>query len=258
MWRSFLRSRKPHYFHFDEVFGNKRSGQWRTWSFMLHCCYLEDSRGIHLWKYQWSSYGVFHVWSFLNNWVVRDSISYRSGPLPRHAFASEIGRVNYSRRIRMVIACSWVSSFTSISIDVLFNFQFGEIILLCIGYSSLLVLTIVYIKLFSVARYHAASTHSQSEVATHMSITSMAQKETQPSKFSMYTSFPCCVTVPSISLRRFWLITSNPDVRNQAAIHVTAIVVMLNSSLNPIVFGCTYKSHWRHLWVGQKMLWDAT
>lgn len=184
---------------------------------------------------------VFHVWSFLNNWVVRDSISYRSGPLPRHAFASEIERVDYSRRIRMVIACSWVSSFTSISIDVLFNFQFGEIILLCIGYSSLLVLTIVYIKLFSVARHHAASTHSQSEVPTHMSITSMAQKETQPSKFSMYTSFPCCVTIPSISLRRFWLITSNPDVRNQAAIHVTAIVIMLNSSLNPIVFGWKMK-----------------
>ena len=78
------------------------------------------------------------------------------------------------RRIKMVIACSWVSSFTSFSIDVLFNFQFGEIILLCIGYGSLLVLTIVYIKLFSVARHHAASTHSQSEVATHMSITSMA------------------------------------------------------------------------------------
>ena len=107
------------------------------------------------------------------------------------------------RRIRMFIACSWISSFTTISIDVLFNFQFGEIILLCIGYGSLQVLTIVYIKLFSVARHHAASIHSQSEVATHMSITSMTQKETLPSKFSMYTSFPCCVTVPSISMRRF-------------------------------------------------------
>lgn len=108
------------------------------------------------------------------------------------------------KRIRIVIACSWISSFTTISIDVLFNFQFDEIILLCIGYGSLQVLTIVYIKLFSVARHHAASIHSQSEVATHMIITSMAQKETQPSKFSMYTSFPRCITGPSMSLRRFW------------------------------------------------------
>ena len=142
------------------------------------------------------------------------------------------------RRIKMAIACSWISSFTTISIDVLFNFRFGEIIVLCIGYGSLLVLTIVYIKLFSVARHHAAIIHSQSEVATHMtSITSMAQKETHPSKFSMYTaSFPCCVTVP-FYIAGTVLITSNPDVGNQAAIHVTTIVVILNSSLNHVVFG---------------------
>ena len=54
--------------NFDEVFTNNRSGQWRTWSSMLRCCYLEDSRRIHLWKYQWSSCGVFHFSSFLNNW----------------------------------------------------------------------------------------------------------------------------------------------------------------------------------------------
>lgn len=145
------------------------------------------------------------------------------------------------RRIKMVIACSWIFSFTTISIGVFLNFQFGEIILLCAGYGGLLVLTIVYIKIFLVARHHAASIHSQSQVATHQTnITSMAQKRNLAIKiFYVYIVFLLCNCPYFIA--ETVLVTSSPFVRIQAAIHITTILVMLNSSLNPLLFGWKMK-----------------
>ena len=82
------------------------------------------------------------------------------------------------KRTVTVVLASWIFGLATTIISVFWYFKAGETLLLIFGYSCTLLLSIIYIKLFSVARQHAASINSQAQVAIHLSsFTSMARSK---------------------------------------------------------------------------------
>ncbi|CAH3186949.1 unnamed protein product [Porites lobata] len=81
------------------------------------------------------------------------------------------------KRMVTVVLASWIFGLATTIISVFWYFKAGETLLLIFGYSCTLLLSIIYIKLFSVARQHA-SINSQAQVAIHLSsFTSMARSK---------------------------------------------------------------------------------
>ncbi|XP_068748945.1 adenosine receptor A3-like [Montipora capricornis] len=144
-------------------------------------------------------------------------------------------------RVKLAMACSWILSITIIFFCVFYNLEFGEIAMVCFGYCGLLLLTIVYGKVFLVARHHAANINSQAQTTIHLSrLSTLAQNRNLAIKtFYVYIVFVLCNCPYFIT--ETVLINSDPDIRIQTAIHLTTILLMLNSSLNPLIFAWKLK-----------------
>ena len=73
-----------------------------------------------------------------------------------------------TKRIITVVLASWTFSLATIFISVFWYFKVGKVVWLIVGYCSTFLLSIIYIKLFLVARQHTASINSQAQVAMHL------------------------------------------------------------------------------------------
>ena len=146
------------------------------------------------------------------------------------------------KRVVTAVATSWIFSITTVIICVFWFFKVGEIGVLIFGYSSTLLLSVIYVKLFSVARQHAASINSQAQVAMNMSsFKVMARNKNLAIKtFYVFIVFLLCYC-PYLFALTVLLASSEPSVAVQGAVQLTAVLAMLNSSLNPVVFSWKMK-----------------
>lgn len=116
--------------------------------------------------------------------------------------------------------------------------------MLVLGYCSTLLLSIIYIKLFSVARQHAASINSQAQVAIHLSSSTnnyMARNKALAIKtFYVFVVFLFCYC-PYLIAFTVLVASSRPSAAEHGAVQLTTVLLMLNSSLNPVVFGWKVK-----------------
>ena len=145
------------------------------------------------------------------------------------------------KRVIMSVVSAWMFSLTTVFICVFCYFQVGEIVLLVLGYGGTIVLSTVYVKVFSVARHHAAIIDSQAQVSIHLSsITNMARNKNLAIKtFYVFAVFLLCYCPYLVVLTV--LLVSEQNVKIQGAVQLTTVLVMLNSSLNPLVFGWKIK-----------------
>ena len=146
------------------------------------------------------------------------------------------------KRVVLIVAGVWVVTLSTLFVGVFINFQVGEIVLLVFGYISMLLLCIVYFKVYFVARRHQASIRSQVKVTTnHLSnITNMARNANLAVKaLYVFAVFEVCYLPYLITLPV--LLVSGPSAVLQGTIQFSTVLMMLNSSLNPIVFGWKLK-----------------
>ena len=130
----------------------------------------------------------------------------------------------------------------TIFISVFWYFKVGEVVCLIVAYCSTFLLSIIYIKLFLVARQHTASINSQAQVAMHLSsFTSTARNKNLAIKtFYVYLVFLLCYCPYLITLTVL-LVSPQLNAAIKGAIQLTTVLVLLNSSLNPVVFGWKMK-----------------
>ena len=145
------------------------------------------------------------------------------------------------KRVILAVVSAWLFSLTTVFIGVFCYFQVGEIVLLVFGYGGMIVLSTVYVKVFSVARRHAAIIDSQAQVSIHLSrITNMARNKNLAIKtFYVFAVFLLCYCPYLVVLTV--LLVSDQNVKIQGAVQLTSLLVMLNSSLNPLVLGWKMK-----------------
>lgn len=118
-------------------------------------------------------------------------------------------------------------------IGVFFYFQVGEIVLLAVGYASVILLGIIYMKVYLVARRHQASINSQAQATSSLNLA--RNKNLAIKTLYVFVVFELCVLPYLITLTV--ILISDPSVVLQGTVQLATVLMMLNSSLNPIVFG---------------------
>ena len=146
------------------------------------------------------------------------------------------------KRVAATVLTSWIVVLATTIIGAFWFLNIGEMLILINGYISTLLLSIIYIRLFSVARRHVASINSQTQVTAHLSsIRKMARNKTLAIKtFYVFVIFLLCYC-PYLICLTVLLLSSQPNAAIKGAAHLTLVLWMLNSSLNPVVFGWKLK-----------------
>ena len=163
------------------------------------------------------------------------------------------------KRIIAVVASAWVFSLSIVFVVVFIEFRVGEIVLLVLGYAGMLSLCIVNFKVYSVARRHQAIIQSQAQVtAHHLSNTTNSARNVNLAVKVLYVFvvFLFC-NLPYLIILTVLLI-SGPNVALQGTIQFSTVLMMLNSSLNPVVFGLKMKEIRQIIKRELKMLFHST
>lgn len=163
------------------------------------------------------------------------------------------------KRIIGVVASAWVFSLSIVFVVVFIEIRVGEIMLLVFSYVAMLSLCIVNFKVYSVARRHQAIIQSQAQVtAHHLSNTTNSARNVNLAVKVLYVFvvFLFC-NLPYFIILTVLLI-SGPNVVLQGAIQFSTVLVMLNSSLNPVVFGLKMKEIRQIIKRELKMLFHST
>ncbi|XP_078361324.1 histamine H2 receptor-like [Oculina patagonica] len=137
------------------------------------------------------------------------------------------------KRVVIMVIAVWVVTLSTVFIGVFYYFQAGEIVMVVCGYVSMLLLSIVYMKVYFVARRHQASINSQAQVSSNLNLA--RNKNLAFKTLYVFVVFELCYLPYLIAFTA--LLVSGPSVVLQGTVQFTTVLVMLNSSLNPIVFG---------------------
>lgn len=137
------------------------------------------------------------------------------------------------KRVVLMVASVWIFTLSVVFIGVFFYFQVGEIVLLVCGYAFMLLLGIIYMKVYFVARRHQASIDSQAQVMSNLNLA--RNKNLTIKTLYVFVVFELCYLPYLITLTV--LLISGPSVVLQGTVQLATALTMLNSSLNPIVFG---------------------
>lgn len=163
------------------------------------------------------------------------------------------------KRIIAVVASAWVFSLSIVFVVVFIEIRVGEIMLLVFCYVGMLSLCIANFKVYSVARRHQAIIQSQAQVtAHHLSNTTNSARNVNLAVKVLYVFvvFLFC-NLPYFIILTVLLI-SGPNVVLQGTIQFSTVLVMLNSSLNPVVFGLKMKEIRQIIKRELKMLFHST
>ena len=137
------------------------------------------------------------------------------------------------KRVVILVASVWIFTLSVVFIGVFFYFQVGEIVLLAVGYASVILLGIIYMKVYLVARRHQASINSQAQATSSLNLA--RNKNLAIKTLYVFVVFELCVLPYLITLTV--ILISDPSVVLQGTVQLATVLMMLNSSLNPIVFG---------------------
>ena len=163
------------------------------------------------------------------------------------------------KRIIAVVASAWVCTLSLVFVVVFIEIRVGEIVLLVVGYAGMLSLCIVNFKVYSVARRHQAIIQSQAQVtAHHLSNTTNSARNVNLAVKVLYVFVVLLFcNLPYLIILTVLLI-SGPNVVLQGTIQFSTVLVMLNSSLNPVVFGLKMKEIRQIIKRELKMLFHST
>ena len=137
------------------------------------------------------------------------------------------------KRVVIIVAGVWIFTLSAVFIGVFCYFQAGEMVLVVCGYVSMLLLSIIYTKVYFVARRHQASINNQAQVTSNLNLA--RNKNLAIKTLFVFAVFEVCYLPYLIALTV--LLVSGPSVVLQGTVQFTTVLMMLNSSLNPIVFG---------------------
>jgi len=137
------------------------------------------------------------------------------------------------KRVVILVASVWIVTLSVVFIGAFYYFQVGEIVLLVGGYASVLLLGVIYMKVYLVARRHQASIDSQAQATSNLNLA--RNKNLAIKTLYVFVVFEFCVLPYLITLTV--LLISGQSVVLQGTVQLASALMMLNSSLNPIVFG---------------------
>ena len=142
------------------------------------------------------------------------------------------------RRVRFYVIAIWIFVLLQVLSIFLIDLKIAELVSLGWGFAAIFLLSIVYVKIYRIARHHQIRINNQSQVQAgnqHMARNrSLAMKT-----FYVFVVFLLCYLPYLVTLT--FMVSTGTNVTLQAVIQLTTLLLFLNSSLNPVVFGWKMK-----------------
>ena len=142
------------------------------------------------------------------------------------------------KRVSIAILSVWLASAVAASIYISLpsNNDVVSVVLECIG---ILVATVAYTRIYKVVRYHQNQIHSQSQMNYQRAKEALREKKSAINCLFVYVIFLACY-VPHLCCS-ILLIVDNLRVSFLVCYHVSLFLVLLNSSINPLVYCWRYR-----------------
>ena len=143
------------------------------------------------------------------------------------------------RRAISFLVASWLATVT-VAAPVSFSIPTqNHLVVAIFQFVGLFVATVIYIYIYKVVRYHQNQILTQCQVRNRRAMEAIREKKSAISSLFVYVVFLACF-LPNLSC--IILLTVN-DFRPSylAAYHVSAFFVLLNSSINPLIYCWRYR-----------------
>ena len=143
-----------------------------------------------------------------------------------------------SRRVVVALVSLWLTSGIASSIIISFTKHYG-MVAAAVGWIGFLLTTVAYIRIYKVVRYHQNQIQSQLQQANHQEMELHREKKSAFNALFIYVVFVLCY-LPYFCVLMFY---GNNDPRSSllAPYVATHFLILLNSSLNPLVYCWRYR-----------------
>jgi hypothetical protein len=144
-----------------------------------------------------------------------------------------------SKRVLIALVSLWLTSGAAASIIISLpnnNLRVSNII----EFVGLIVTTVAYLRVYKVARYHLNQIQSQRQLQVEQAMEEIRQKKSAVNTLFVYIVFVGCY-FPHLCCNILLIYNDNPPTSLLAANQASLLFVLLNSSLNPLVYCCRYR-----------------
>ena len=143
-----------------------------------------------------------------------------------------------SRRVIIALVSIWITSGVAASLFVSLNTH-NVTVGVIVQVVGMLLTTVAYIRIYRVVRYHQNQIHSQLQQQNVLAMQLIREKKSALNTVYIYVIFVACY------LPHFWSATllkiNSAEICFWLAFYVTLYFVLLNSSLNPVVYCWRYR-----------------
>ena len=143
-----------------------------------------------------------------------------------------------SRRVVVALVSLWLTSGIASSIIISFTKHYG-MVAAAVGWIGFLLTTVAYIRIFKVVRYHQNQIQSQLQQANHQEMELHREKKSAFNALFIYVVFVLCY-LPYFCVLMFHE-NNGPRSSLLAPYVATHFLILLNSSLNPLVYCWRYR-----------------
>lgn len=143
-----------------------------------------------------------------------------------------------SKRVITTLMCLWLTSAIAASIFILIP-ENNLMVVAVIEFYGFFVTTVAYIHIYRVARYHQNQILTQCQLYNDQSMMLLREKKSAVNALFVYIVFIACF-IPNLCCS-ILLLTDASRLSFMVANHVTVFLVLLNSSLNPLLYCWRYR-----------------
>ena len=143
-----------------------------------------------------------------------------------------------SKRVIIAIISVWLTSGGAASLFVSLNIHNVTVVVI-VEFVGILLTTVAYIRIYRVVRYHQNQIHSQLQQQNAQAMELLREKKAAFNAVPFYVIFVACYLPFFCS--EILLTTDSTQISFWLADHVTFFFVLLNSSLNPVVYCWRYR-----------------
>ena len=143
-----------------------------------------------------------------------------------------------SKRVITALVLIWITSGVAATLIVFLHNRSITVATFTESF-GLLLTTVAYIRIYRVVRYHQNQIHSQLQQQNAQTMELLREKKSAFNAMHFYVIFVACYLPNFCS--SILLITDSSKISFWLAFYVTIVFVLLNSSLNPVVYCWRYR-----------------
>ena len=157
-----------------------------------------------------------------------------------------------SKRVNISVMCLWLISATAASVFLSIPQPHNLTVVAVIEFYGLLVTTVVYVHMYRVVRHHQNQILSQCQLYNDQAMEVLKAKKSALNSMFVYALFIVCY-VPN-SCTTILLLIDKSRMSFMLANHVSVFLILLNSSLNPLLYCWRYRELRRNVQITVKKI----